>query len=69
MRPKKIGPLDVEARGPRFVAADLGYPPTAWVKMVAESECPNPLDARNVEMIVNFGLAIVKTAGGNLADS
>jgi hypothetical protein len=55
--------------GPCFAAANRGDPPTARVNMVAESECLNPLDARNVEISVNFGLAIVKTAGTNLADS
>jgi hypothetical protein len=44
--------------------ANLGDPPIACVKMGAESDCLNPIDARNVEIIVNFGLAIVKTAGG-----
>jgi hypothetical protein len=26
----------------------------AWMKMGAESDCLNPIGARNVEMIVNF---------------
>jgi hypothetical protein len=37
--------------------------------MVAESDCLDPTDARDVEMIMNFDLAIVKTAGADFANS
>jgi hypothetical protein len=61
---EEIRPLDIEAPWPVFSGCQSRRSIIARMKMGAESDCLNPIDARNVEIIVNFGLAIVKTAGG-----
>jgi hypothetical protein len=57
-------PLDIEARWPVFSGCQSRRTIIAWMKMAAESDCLNPIGARNVEMIVNLGLAIIKDRRG-----
>jgi hypothetical protein len=40
----------------------------ARMKTGAESDCLNPIGARNVEMIINLGLVIIKTAGADFVN-
>jgi hypothetical protein len=62
---EEIRPLDIEAPWRVFSGCQSRRSIIAWVKMGAESDCLNPIGARNVDMIVNFGLAIIKTAGAD----
>jgi hypothetical protein len=63
MRPMKIRPLDEEVPWRMFSATNLGDPSIAWVKMGTESDCLNPIDARNVEIIVNLGWRSQRSLG------